>query len=190
MDLQEKINLIKNIRNKMDIADKGKRVANLIIDLIVIVILIFNIIINILISAYYPEFRNPQSISNKLFIYILIFVYYFIFELFTGKTIGKLITKTIVVDNEGNHPNLKKILIRNFIRFIPFDGLSFLFGKVNGMHDTISKTTVINSKIKNYRSINTFTLIFLVFTFIAFSTCVILYLNFPTESYKIEAQKN
>ena len=70
--------------------------------------------------------------------------YFIILEYKIGRTIGKYITKTKVVTEIGEQPNLKSIIIRTFCRLIPFDSLSFLFKDGEGWHDTISKTKVIN----------------------------------------------
>jgi len=68
------------------------------------------------------------------------YLYYFIFEWTTGQTVGKMITKTKVV-NSGTDmkPGILRTLIRTLSRLIPIDFLSYLFSS-NGMHDWISKT--------------------------------------------------
>ena len=71
---------------------------------------------------------------------LLYYLYYFILELTIGQTIGKIVTKTRVVniDNNGK-PNFTRILIRTISRLIPIDFLSYLFSS-NGIHDILSKT--------------------------------------------------
>ncbi len=49
---------------------------------------------------------------------------------------------------DGNEPTLSDYFMRNIIRLVPFDALSF-FGE-NGWHDSWSDTRVIN--IKNYQA--------------------------------------
>ena len=76
----------------------------------------------------------------KYFMILLYYLYYFIFELTNGQTIGKMITKTRVVNiGSGKKPNFLRILIRTVSRLIPIDFLSYLFS-VNGIHDILSKT--------------------------------------------------
>lgn len=76
----------------------------------------------------------------KYLMIIFYYIYYFIFELTTGQTIGKMITKTIVVNtNSSEKPNFKRIFIRTISRLIPIDFLSYLF-TLNGIHDILSKT--------------------------------------------------
>jgi uncharacterized RDD family membrane protein YckC len=67
--------------------------------------------------------------------------YYFFFELFSGKTPGKYLTKTLVVNYSGERPSMKALLIRNVARLISYDGFSFIFGQ--GLHDDISGTMVV-----------------------------------------------
>ena len=96
-------------------------------------------------------FVGSSILQNQLFVYLIVYIttilYYLLFEFYTGKTIGKLITKTIVVNENGNKPSFNSILWRTLSRIIPFDGLSFL-GSSSGWHDNLSKTIVINSNKK------------------------------------------
>src|ERR1035437_6091988 len=111
----------------MNISDKGKRFGNYIIDLIAIIII--EVILIPCISFFiYPEISNTNSITFKFYFYIGFFLYYFLFEVFTNKTLGKILTKTIVVDKKGNKPSIFKIFIRTICRLIPFDMFTFLFG--------------------------------------------------------------
>jgi len=74
----------------------------------------------------------------------LVFSYSFMYVLFEyqfQKTPGKFITKSIVIDEYGNKPDFRTILMRNFIRIIPFDYFSYAFG--GNWHDSWSRTYVI-----------------------------------------------
>ncbi|TRX65967.1 RDD family protein [Carboxylicivirga sp. M1479] len=75
----------------------------------------------------------------------LYFAYYIVLEVKFGKTIGKMLTKTIVVKPNGESPTSTDIFIRTLCRLIPFDQFSYIFTK-NGFHDYLSKTTVIRRK--------------------------------------------
>jgi uncharacterized RDD family membrane protein YckC len=76
----------------------------------------------------------------KYFMILLYYLYYFIFEFTTGQTIGKMITKTRVINiKSGKKPGFLRILIRTVSRLIPIDFLSYLFSS-NGIHDILSKT--------------------------------------------------
>ncbi len=69
----------------------------------------------------------------------LYYLYYFTLELAFKQTIGKFITKTIVVRKDGKQPAFWDIFTRTVSRLVPFDFLSYLFS-VNGIHDILSKT--------------------------------------------------
>lgn len=75
----------------------------------------------------------------------LYFGYYFGFELFLGQTIGKMITKTKVATVDQSKPGLLQIFLRSVMRLIVLDLLSYLFSE-RGLHDRISKTTLVSTK--------------------------------------------
>ena len=58
-----------------------------------------------------------------------------------GRSLGKLITGTMVVNENGSLPTSNDFLKRNFSRIIPFDAFSF-FG-ARGWHDSWSNTKVV-----------------------------------------------
>ncbi len=72
------------------------------------------------------------------------FTYYIFMEHNFQKTLGKLITKTKVVRNDGHRAELGDIVRRTFCRLLPFDNVSYLFTR-DGFHDCLSDTTVINA---------------------------------------------
>lgn len=122
------------------VAPNGKRFGNMIADLIVISILQFGIEFLMGGDSLYSNDPN-QSLSSVY--YILVGVpYYVIMEHTFGKTVGKFITRTKVVKEDGSSPNVVNLIGRNFARYIPFNGLSFLFAD-KGWHDSLSKTYVI-----------------------------------------------
>lgn len=58
-----------------------------------------------------------------------------------GRSLGKLITKTRVVKEEGTEVEDRDFFIRNLVRFIPFECLSGLAGRP--WHDRWSRTAVV-----------------------------------------------
>lgn len=72
------------------------------------------------------------------------FLYYLIFELINGRTVGKIITRSKVVSNTiVGRVTFFQIIGRTSVRLLVlFDALSFLFFQ-KGLHDWISKTTVV-----------------------------------------------
>ena len=116
------------------IADKGNRLGNFIIDILIILVVYF--LIALIITFF--------SFANFEFLFYIIFLsYYIILEYFFGKTIGKMSTKTIVLDIKNNKPSFWKIVIRTIFRIIPFDPFTFLFGNERGLHDIVSRTKVV-----------------------------------------------
>lgn len=128
----------------------SKRFVNYIIDSIAISILYLLIlyVVGIIFIKTNPEILNfllndSQYLNYLLFIFVML-GYYFLFESFTGRTIGKYITKTTVVDKEGRKPVVKIVFIRTICRLIPFELLSYLGEGKLGWHDTLSGTTTID----------------------------------------------
>jgi len=120
--------------------DKGTRFGNYIIDIVVFVVLFMLHVL--VIETVFNTAPDPDSPLLGIYYLMLLFGYYFLFEYFLGKTPGKFLTKTRVVDMDGEWPGAKKLLIRNLCRLIPFDNFSFLFGAF-GWHDSLSGTMVV-----------------------------------------------
>lgn len=79
---------------------------------------------------------------------IAIFVYYFSLEYIWGKTLGKFVTRTIVISEESETFTWKQIAIRTLCRFIPFESFSYFFGGNYpvGWHDRLSHTRVVKNQ--------------------------------------------
>lgn len=73
-------------------------------------------------------------------------IYYLFFEGLFGRTIGKIVTGSVVVDENGLKPSFKIIFIRTLYRLIPFEALSFLSKSAKFWHDSFSKTYVVEKK--------------------------------------------
>lgn len=69
--------------------------------------------------------------------------YYVICEALMQRTLGKLVTRTKVVSEDGGKPRFGQIMIRTLCRLIPFEAFSFLGNEAVGWHDKISKTRVV-----------------------------------------------
>lgn len=117
----------------------GIRFANYLIDTLVRVIL--GVIIGVIFGI--TGHTDISRLESNLIMLVLAFVYYLLFESLMGQTIGKLITQTIVVTEEGERPDFSEILGRSLSRFIPFDALSFFGETASGWHDSVSGTKVI-----------------------------------------------
>ena len=71
---------------------------------------------------------------------IIVFIYFFLMEISTQRTVGKILTGTKVMDTDGYMPGPVQILKRTLIRLIFPEILSFLWG--GNFHDRYSGTLV------------------------------------------------
>jgi len=135
---------------RFNYAGNYKRIGNYVIDVLAVGILAIALEFfagrYLVINSELFAFLFKDQIGSYIFILLLSFLYYTIFESFTGKTLGKYLTKTKVVNPEGEKPVWTKILLRSLCRFIPLDQISFLFDFKSGWHDTLSKTIVVEEK--------------------------------------------
>ncbi len=70
--------------------------------------------------------------------------YFFVMELAWGRTLGKLISGTKVVSEDGTRATEMQVLARTMARLIPFEFLTFIGQEDRrGLHDTMSHTMVI-----------------------------------------------
>ncbi|WP_143307765.1 RDD family protein [Chitinophaga vietnamensis] len=116
-------------------ATKGQRFANYLIDYFLIVILCACMMI------FMGEFWEKNSILTTI---IIAFPYYFIMEVATrGRTLGKFITRTRAVNENGEDMSLGQVLGRTLSRLVPFDNFSGL--GTAPWHDKWSGTIVIKA---------------------------------------------
>ena len=112
--------------------DKSIRLTNYIIDLIIISLIAIALDMLLMILDVYVTS-----------VYLVLFMYYFILETYSGQTIGKRFTKTKVVSRDGSKPSIFKILMRTLLRLVPVDPMSYCFGFEDGFHDKVSSTRLI-----------------------------------------------
>lgn len=128
---------------KLPLADQGDRIINLAVDsacifgFAIVHVLVLDVWLGI----------GPLTVL-PLDLLIFQFVFYTLFETFTGKTPGKYVTKTEVVLIDGSRPGFFTILGRSLTRIMFIDTLSFLLNK-RGWHDYFSNTYVISKKQKS-----------------------------------------
>ena len=72
-------------------------------------------------------------------------IYYVPQEAFWGRTIGKLITGTRVVSEDGGPASFGQVVGRTFARMIPFEPFSFFGSTASGWHDSLSHTRVVQN---------------------------------------------
>lgn len=130
-------------------ASLGKRLLNYIIDRIALRAIVF--FFGIFITD--PYFISNLEVADMVFLIVLLLAaligYFWVGEhLLGGRTLGKLITNTKVVDDyDGTRPSGTNILIRTLARAVPFEPFSILFNEDKVMwHDTWSRTLVVDVK--------------------------------------------
>lgn len=131
----------KRKRHRLVAASKGKRLGNFLVDNVV------TTVISAIAGALVALLGASGFLFNPLFSYgfgFLIYCsYYLVAEGTSGRTVGKLLTGTKVVSEDGGQPPFGAILQRSLVRLIPFEPFSFLGPQATGWHDRWSKTRVV-----------------------------------------------
>jgi uncharacterized RDD family membrane protein YckC len=129
-----------------------KRLLNLIIDVaaIFIIIILIGVVAFILSLLGYDGLINwmveIDGLTDRLFTALIMVVYLFIMEVTTQRTLGKYITGTMVVMEDGSKPEARSIIIRALCRILTIEALSFIREVPRGWHDTASGTYVVDAK--------------------------------------------
>ena len=63
-------------------------------------------------------------VDYRPLIILIILIHVLVFEYLYGRSLGKFISGTIIVTENGEKPSLKHLVVRNLARFIPFEALS------------------------------------------------------------------
>jgi len=131
-------------------ASAGLRFANYLIDIIVYYAIVF--IAGMIMSPFIMSMETGGEYGSNGFEFASFFIalgsyflYYFLMEGATkGKTVGKLITGTRAISNDGTPITWKQAAIRTLIRFIPFE----VFSTFGGFpwHDTWAQTITIKDR--------------------------------------------
>jgi len=92
-------------------------------------------------------FADDNPISDYILNAIMILIYYPLTEgLLKGKSLGKYITRTRAVRQDGTEITMKDVFLRSLSRLVPFEHFSFLGNTDRGWHDKWTKTRVVNEK--------------------------------------------
>lgn len=130
-----------------ELADKGVRFVNFIIDRIALlgcgfVFGIFLVLIGA--ESYLDALERGGVVADWIFGVIIGTVYYAGIEYLTeGRSLGKLVTKTKVVSVHRSPLTFPQILKRTLSRFVPFEPFSFFGNDPVGWHDDWSDTRVV-----------------------------------------------
>jgi uncharacterized RDD family membrane protein YckC len=122
-------------------ATHGQRLANWIIDVICVYILIFSegVVAGLFKSLLDIDFTDWLGLATLL-TYV---AYWTLLEWRLGKTVGKMVTKTRVIDEDGQLPSFWQAFGRFLGRLIPFDAISVLGSSVRAWHDRVAETWVV-----------------------------------------------
>ncbi len=125
-------------------ATRGRRFVNFVIDQVVgrVVVVIIFIVMSLAFDLA-DWFANMSTGMDFLLSTSLFLSFYFVQEAFFGRTIGKLITGTVVVNATGGRPTVPQVLGRTLARIIPFEPFSALGTPPTPWHDSLSKTRVV-----------------------------------------------
>jgi len=141
-------------------ASQGQRLANMFVDMIIyyILLIVFSAILGIVLGLIGGmDLVNSvvdSSYFSLLVTYSTILIYFIFFEYFFQKTVGKYLSKTIVVDENGEKPTMSQIVGRSFARIIPFDAFSYLGSSARGWHDTLPNVYVVDENLFKQKKAN------------------------------------
>ncbi len=127
-------------------ASKTKRFVNLLIDSIVFYALAFLLGVFMAIASVDYLIDSNPLLFNVIIYALFVGVYFLLETSLNGKTVGKYITGTRVIMEDGQDLKPKNILGRSFARLVPFEAFSFLGSQPTGWHDRWSGTRVIDEK--------------------------------------------
>ncbi|HEX2845050.1 MAG TPA: RDD family protein [Chitinophagaceae bacterium] len=138
-------------------ATKGQRAVNLIIDNILMrlgLTYITGTAVGYLLGSLFPEYtlrivENTNNLDLFLIGYIVAIFNYLIYyticeKAFRGYTLGKLLTGTRAIRQDGGELTFKDAFLRSLSRLVPFEAFSG-FGD-SPWHDSWTKTTVVKSR--------------------------------------------
>jgi uncharacterized RDD family membrane protein YckC len=125
----------------------GPRFGHFIIDLIAfqIVIYIVNYVFELIMNAttFSVSVNLTIGLISGIVLLLLYPALYAFCEFKWQKTPGKFLTRTIVIDEYGNKPDLRTLILRSLLRLVPFEIFSCFGDYSHGWHDSWSKTWVV-----------------------------------------------
>lgn len=136
-------------------ATVGQRFLNYIIDVIVLYAVAFGMGIILFILIYEAGGDTDNDAAFQELLFLLMFVVGILYYTFSegasrGRSVGKLITRTKVVKEDGSEISWKDAFVRSLCRIIPFEPFTGFGGYP--LHDRISRTKVIKVTKKPVRT--------------------------------------
>jgi uncharacterized RDD family membrane protein YckC len=132
-----------NIPLEVKPAGKWRRFFNLLVDYVAFIV--YAAIIGVGIGLVFGDegIAMLESAPDIVTGSIIVFSYYIFLESLFGRTVGKFVTGTKVVNEAGLKPSFGQIIGRSISRIIPFEIFSFLGAEGRGWHDSIPNTYVV-----------------------------------------------
>lgn len=114
----------------------GMRLLNYLIDGVILTFLVPQVLIMLDYEKFWLMINSIYWLSFPL--------YYLIMEFFFQRTIGKMITGSVVINEYAEKPDFVAVGLRTIIRIVPFEALSFLNNN-RGWHDRWTNTYVVKA---------------------------------------------
>lgn len=131
--------------------DPGPRFGHFLVDMLLFQILMYLVDFLFDLLSNLTNFSVGMNLTIDLLVSIISLLlfpaYYAFFEYNWQKSPGKFLTKSVVIDEYGNKPELKAIILRSVIRLVPFEPFSCYDSSYSyGWHDKWSKTWVVSEE--------------------------------------------
>lgn len=153
MEPQNQADLLQDIEKDFSYVDpvsRGIRFVNYIVDQVALGVIINAIKFGLALFSLGKNYNDHLLLQENmtaiwyglLLSLVCTFTYYTVFESATnGRTLGKILTGTIAINQDGSPFTFKNALMRTLCRFIPFEPFSAL--GYMPWHDSIAKTAVV-----------------------------------------------
>ncbi len=122
----------------------GTRVMNFLVDTTIIFIITYIVYKIWSFNVFYYQIPYFPIYD---FMAVILFLYYLVFESISGRTPGKKLTISMVVNKDGNRPGFLAIFFRSLIRITVIDCFFIPFLNMP-LHDYLSKTYVVDYEKK------------------------------------------
>lgn len=149
MELQTQESIFTD-ETSLEMAGHGRRLANYVIDLISFYIVL--IAVTVPITIVYPDLLDYAdspggNLLDRLFAMLAYGIYMGVVEaVFKGKSLGKLITGTRAVNEDGTEISAKTAFLRGLSRAVPFNAFSAFGAWCHPWHDRWTDTYVVDMK--------------------------------------------
>lgn len=157
MEQYDSLSIFEADEAQLVLASQGKRFLNLIIDRVAY--FFFSWFFSSFVAGLYTEALYELTGYSFILVYIINVIislcFYALFmggveAIFKGKSLGKLITGTKAVNENGSTISPKTALLRGLSRMVPFEVFSALGTPSYPWHDRWTRTYVIDEKQSFY----------------------------------------